>query len=207
VATNAPALPFLPDWLYRVIFPQPAGVGLSGLGEAAVRAMYDQGVLVDITHMSNQSLTDTFALLDELDRDRRRPLVASHIACRLGPLAYNLDDDTIARVAERGGVLGVIDCRHYITDRRGPNARDRTLEASIDLICEHIDRIVAVTGTFDHAAIGTDLDGYIKPALTGLEHAGRLGDLQAGLQARYGADDAGKICSDNALRVLRTRFA
>ena len=53
VATNAPALPFLPDWLYRLVFRQPK-VGLTELGTAAARAMVRERVLVDITHMSEQ---------------------------------------------------------------------------------------------------------------------------------------------------------
>jgi microsomal dipeptidase-like Zn-dependent dipeptidase len=206
IATNAPALPFLPDWVYRLLFPQPGDVGLSELGEAALRAMVTQGVLVDVTHMSTDALTDTFALLDELDPQRATPLIASHMACRFGSLAYNLDDDTIKRIAQRGGVLGVIDCQHYLTDRHGRNAKDKTLEDSVDLICEQIDHIAQVTGSFEHAAIGTDLDGYIKPALAGLEHAGRMADLQRELLSRYGEERARKVCSENALRVLRARF-
>src|SRR5947209_4972018 len=64
MATNAPALPFLPDWLYHVVFPEP-DAGLSALGRAAVEAMLENGILVDITHMSAKSIDDTFALLDE----------------------------------------------------------------------------------------------------------------------------------------------
>jgi microsomal dipeptidase-like Zn-dependent dipeptidase len=207
VATNVPALPFLPDWMYRLLFPQPRGEGLSSLGEAAVRAMVLHRVLVDVTHMSDQSLTDTFTLLDQLDPERRKPVIATHMACRFGRLAYNLNDDTIKRIAERNGVLGVIDCRHYTTDRRLRNARDRTLEDSVNVICRHIDHIAEVTGSFDHIAIGSDLDGYIKPALTGIEHAGRLRDLQEALVRRYGSERARKICSENAVRVLRARFA
>ena len=42
VATNAPAIPFLPDWLYRRVFPQPDR-GLTELGTAAVRAWFASG--------------------------------------------------------------------------------------------------------------------------------------------------------------------
>lgn len=203
VATNVPALPFLPDWGYRLLFPQPRE-GLTPIGEVLIRAMVEHGVLVDITHMSDRSLHDTFALLDELDPERRVPVIASHMACRLGGLAYCLTDDTIARVAERGGVLGVIDCRHYIWDgAKRPD--DAGLEASVARMAEHVDRIVAVTGSDAHIALGSDLDGYIKPALDGLEHMGRMRDLQAALIDRYGAERAGRICRDNALRVLRAR--
>ena len=40
VATNAPAIPFIPDWIYRLLFPQRRDVGLTPLGEAAVRASW-----------------------------------------------------------------------------------------------------------------------------------------------------------------------
>jgi len=204
VATNAPALPFLPDWLYRVIFPQPRDEGLSAIGRAAVDAMVENRVLIDITHMSDASLADTFDLLARRDPERTVPVIATHMACRFGRLAYNLTDDTIARVAERGGVLGVIDCRHYVSDgiRRGGR---RSFEQSVELICAHIDHIHDVTGSFEHAAIGSDLDGYIKPALSGIEHLGRMRDLQAALAQRYGAKRAQQVCSANALRVLRAR--
>ncbi|HYV16832.1 MAG TPA: membrane dipeptidase [Conexibacter sp.] len=206
IATNAPALPFLPDWLYRLLFPQPRGVGLTDLGRAAVRGMVAERMLVDVTHMSERSLADTFALLDQLDPAGGVPVIATHMACRFGGLSYNLLDDAIERIARRGGVMGVIDCRHYVTDRRLRSARDGTPEDSIELICAQIDHIAEVTGSFEHAAIGTDLDGYIKPALKGLEHAGCMGALQDALERRYGAERARKVCSENALRVLRVRF-
>jgi microsomal dipeptidase-like Zn-dependent dipeptidase len=202
VATNAPALPFMPDWVYHVVFRQPHGVGLTELGEALVRAMVRERMVVDITHMSRASLRDTFRLLDELDPGRTVPVVASHIACRFGHLDYNVTDDTIARVAERGGALGVIFCDHYAGDGI-VSGRTAGFDQTVDTMCRHIDRIARVTGGHDHAALGSDLDGYIKPMLAGLEHMGRMKDLSAALAERYGDEVAGKICFDNALRVLR----
>jgi microsomal dipeptidase-like Zn-dependent dipeptidase len=205
VATNAPALPFLPDRVYRLLFRQPADVGLSALGRAAIAAMVEHGVLVDITHMSRASLDDTFALLDQLDPARTVPVIATHMACRFGRLDYNLTDETIARVAARGGVLGVIDCGHYVGDGLGEEGGDG-LARSVALVCRHVDRIRQVTGSDDHAAIGSDLDGFIKPALTGLEHMGRMRALQAALADRYGSQVGEAICSGNALRMLHARF-
>ena len=124
IATNAPALPFLPDWLYHRVFPQPASEGLTGLGRAAVAAMVQAGVLIDITHMSPRSVTDAFALLDEIDPDRRVPIIATHMACRFGKLEYCLDAATVQKVAARGGVLGTILCEHYITDGLGMKVVD-----------------------------------------------------------------------------------
>lgn len=200
VATNAPALPFLPDWLYHLVFPQPAD-GLGQLGRAAVEAMAEHGVLIDITHMSERSIADTFALLDQLDPAKRVPVIATHMAYRFGRLEYSLSDQTVREVSARGGLLGCILCEHYITN--GLPIRIRNYQDSVDALCRHIDRIREITGSFDHLAIGSDLDGYIKPALPGLEHMGRMRALQQSLSERYGVDDAEKICNGNALRVLR----
>jgi microsomal dipeptidase-like Zn-dependent dipeptidase len=203
VATNAPALPFLTDGLYHWLFPQP-DEGLSPLGRAAVEAMVDHGILVDITHMSARAITDTFAVLDRRDPDRQVPVLATHMAYRFGKLEYCLPDETIRQIGERGGVLGCILGEHYITD--GLPGRVRHYDDSFKALCAHIDRISDLTGSFDHIAIGSDLDGYIKPALPELEHIGRMSRLQQSLHDRYGTPNAEKICKDNALRVLRSAW-
>jgi Membrane dipeptidase (Peptidase family M19) len=82
VATNALALPMLFDrWCKRIWYqPKPATRmgGLAPLGEAAVRAMYQHKVLVDLSHMRSDASYETFELLDELDPERTLPVVASH---------------------------------------------------------------------------------------------------------------------------------
>jgi membrane dipeptidase len=198
VATNAPALPFLPDWLYRFVFPQPADVGLSPLGTAAARALARERVLVDITHMSERAIADTFSTLGP-----DVPVIASHMACRFGKLTYNLTDDVIREVGRRGGVMGVIACTHYAHDGLRPTRKVKSFADSMELVYAHIDRIREVTGSDDHAAIGSDLDGWIKPALPGLEHLGHMRHLQEALATKYGAEVAEKISSANMLALLR----
>ena len=213
VATNAPALPFLPDWLYGLLFPQRQATGLTKLGEVAVTAMHKKRMLIDITHMSEASITQTLDLLDTVDPRCETPVIATHGACRFPKrprfrqLKYNLSDETIMRIAGRGGVIGLIACRHYISRGVKLPIRVRDFDDTVKLLCKHIDRIHGLTGSLDHVAIGTDLDGFIKPALPGLKDMSRLDDLQSALRGRYGSDAAEGICSRNALRVLRYRFA
>jgi microsomal dipeptidase-like Zn-dependent dipeptidase len=202
VATNAPALPFLPDWLYNRVFPQPGSEGLTPIGHEIIDAMVDNGILIDLTHMRPQSIRDVLAQLDARDPEKRVPVIATHMAYRFGGLEYCFDDATITAVAKRNGVLGCILCQHYITN--GLKSVSDTFDGSVDALCRHIDKIHALTGSYDNIGIGSDLDGYIKPALPGLEHMGRMGPLQAALRDRYGAEDADKICDGNALRVLRS---
>jgi microsomal dipeptidase-like Zn-dependent dipeptidase len=204
VATNAPALGALPDRVYMRIAPQPA-VGLGELGRAAVIAMVREGVLIDVTHMSRRALDDTFDLLDELDPDRSTPVIASHTAYRFGARAYNLDDTAVRRIAARDGIIGLILSEVFVADglRREPSRR---LDDSVALLCAHVDRIHEITGSHRHVALGSDLDGFIKPTLAGLEHPGRLRHLEEALVERYGSDVAAQITSDNALRLLRSHW-
>lgn len=203
VATNAPALPFLPDWLYNAVFPQGKDEGLTAIGHMVVDAMVDEGILIDLTHMRAQSIRDVLAQLDARDPAQEIPVIATHMAYRFGGLQYSFDDATIKAVADRGGVLGCIMCEHFITSGL---SSVNSLEGSLEALCRHIDKIRELTGSYDHVAIGTDLDGYIKPALPGLEDHSKMAALQAHLRVRYGDADAAKICNGNALRVLRAEW-
>jgi len=198
VATNAPALPFMSDWLYEHVFCQPRRTGLTALGRALVTAMADNGILIDVTHMSDAARVQTLQLLD--DHAPGTPVVATHMANRLGKLEYNLSEQDVKSITDRGGVLGLIACEHYISDGRD---KPQSFHDSFKLLCEHIDRICEIAGNDDHVAFGTDLDGYIKPALPGLEHLGRMHRLQSALADKYGAVSAEKFSSANALRLIR----
>jgi microsomal dipeptidase-like Zn-dependent dipeptidase len=204
IATNTPAVPFLSDRLYGRLFPQPA-LGLSELGRAAIRAMMREGVLIDITHMSWRALNDTFALLDEIDPGRSLPVIASHAAYRFGSRAYNLDAATVQQIAQRDGVIGLIASEHFISDGLRQDAT-RSVEHSLSLLYRHIDRIHEITGSHRHVALGTDLDGFIKPTLAEFEHSGRLSGLGEALTDRYGNETASLITNENALRVLREHW-
>jgi membrane dipeptidase len=201
IATNAPAIPFLPTWLYRLAFPQPDR-GLTELGAAAVRAMVRTRVLIDVAHMSERALDETLTLLDELDPERKVPVVATHAGYRFGRQEYMLDAGAIERIAARGGVIGLIFAEHQILDglRRRPT---KTLDDSLEILCSHIDRLAEITGSHRHVAIGSDLDGFIKPTLAGLQTMAEMAPLENALIARYGETDGELITSANALRVLR----
>ena len=70
------------------------------------------------------------------------------------------------------------------------------------MICKHIDKIVEITEGYEHVALGTDFDGFIKPTMTGLDKVTDLKKLEDALKDKYKAD-AELITSKNALRVLR----
>jgi microsomal dipeptidase-like Zn-dependent dipeptidase len=207
VATNAPAIPFLRDRVYKWVFRQPQR-GLSALGRAAVEAMYEHRILIDVSHMSQLALDETFELLDELDRKHGakatdHPVVATHAGYRFGNQEYMLSPKTIRKIAIRGGVIGLILARHQLNENAEVANPDDPAETP-PLLRRHIDaiRLHVPTHTNAHVAIGSDLDGFIKPTVAGIETAGDLRMLVEPLKKAYG-DDAEMILSGNAMRVAR----
>ena len=209
VATNANALPFLPDPIYRLLFCQP-DVGLTPLGEAAVDAMYRNRMLIDLSHMNQVALDKTFARLESLDAAGGAdptdfPVIASHGAFRCGRRAYNLSADTVRAIARRDGVVGLILAQHQLNDGivRGET---KDFGETMEVICRHVREIRDATGGYEHVAIGSDLDGFIKPTMTGLEYASDLGKLREPLEEAFPGESE-RILSGNALRVVRKVLA
>jgi microsomal dipeptidase-like Zn-dependent dipeptidase len=206
VATNAPALPFLSDSRYHWLFPQPENVGLNELGRAAVRAMHRYRVLIDISHMSEAAIDDTFELLDELDDEygtdsSEFPVIATHAGYRFGNQSYMLSEKTIERIAARDGVIGLIMAHHQLND--GLFSRRGDLKRTLAAMHAHIDAIRGITGSHRHTGIGSDLDGFIKPTVGGIESAADLAKLAHPLRETY-SEDAKAVLRGNARRVLRT---
>jgi microsomal dipeptidase-like Zn-dependent dipeptidase len=161
--------------------------------------MVEEGILIDVTHMSEHALEETLSLLDELDPGRHVPVLATHGACRLGgDHEYNLTPEQIDRV-RRTGLIGLIVCKHWMAHGM---AEPKTFEDSMAVICRHIDEIHRVAGSHEFVAIGSDLDGFIKPTLPGLQYPKCFGDLERFLESKYGAEDTRGMCSENAMRLL-----
>ena len=118
-----------------------------------------------------------------------------------------MTEEAVGRIAARRGLVGLISGDHIVTDgyfpRRRGKRRTGSFEESVDTLCRHIDQIHAWIGTHDRTGIGTDLDGFIKPTLAGIESARDLARLEEEIVRRYPADGE-NICSGNALRILDT---
>jgi microsomal dipeptidase-like Zn-dependent dipeptidase len=201
VATNANAIPFIPDKIYNWLFPQPHE-GLTDLGRAAVRAMVREQVLIDASHMGDLSVTDLIALLDQLDPAKEVPLFASHAGFRFGKQEYMYTRETVEAFAARDGVIGLIFAQHQLLDGLKPR-KTKTFDESFEAIRKHIDRIAEITGSHRNIALGTDFDGFIKPTLGGLESSADLATLDTALHDQYGDEMADAVTSGNALRLLR----
>lgn len=202
VATNANALPFLPDSLYDLFFPQRGRDRLTPRGEAVIRGLVENRIMIDLSHMDPGGIGETLALLDEVDPESSVPVISTHAGYRFGKQQYMHDEETLLQIKRRGGVVGLIMAQHQLNDGI-VKKETTTLEQSLVVICKHIDEIAKITGGYEQIAIGTDFDGFIKPTLGGLETPADLRSLEDALRERYGDERADLMTSGNALRVLR----
>src|SRR5262249_14414595 len=140
------------------VSPYAHGTGTEGglfpLGPALLKAMERVGMILDVTHLSDQSFDEA------LDTYGGRVL-ASHHNCRaLVPNQRQLTDDQIKRIVARGAVIGIaLDTwmlyPGWIRGQTKPEEAGVKLAAMVD----HIDRVCQLAGNDRHVAIGTDLDG------------------------------------------------
>lgn len=137
-------------------------------------------------------------------------MIASHNACRaLAPHQRQFDDAQIKAIAERGGVIGMgFDLWMLIPGFiKGSST---TTGTSISLAVDHIDHICQLTGSAQHAAIGSDLDGgFGRDQAPG--DLDTIADLQmlTGIMERrgYSAADIAAIMHGNWLSLLRRVWA
>lgn len=165
-------------------------LGLKPFGEEVVEKMVELGMILDIVHCTPPARERIYDIVGN-----RLPLIASHVgAYEINPSPYNLKDWEIRKIAETGGVLGVIFMNYWLMPhetKRGLNYIARTLE-----------HLVNVAGV-EHVAIGTDFDGFTDPP-DDLPDASQLPKLTQRLVAEgYSLDAIQKIWGDNVLRVLR----
>ena len=126
-------------------------LGLTELGAPLLREMNRLGMLLDLTHMSDQAFRQAVEIYDG-------PVLASHNNCRaLVPHQRQFSDDQLKLIIERDGVIGAAFDIWMLQPGfvRGGSNRDVFIETVID----HIDHICQLAGNSRHAAIGTDLDG------------------------------------------------
>ncbi len=203
VATNANSVPFIPDPVYDFLFPQRGSDRLTSRGEAVVRGLVRNRILIDLSHMDPAGIRETLGFLDELDPRAEMPVISTHAGYRFGTQEYMCDEEILLKIRRRKGVVGLIMAQHQLNDGVR-SEHTTTLSESLDVIFRHIDKIAEVTGGYEHVALGTDFDGFIKPTMSGLETPADLPLLEQALQARYGDENAERMMWSNALRVLQT---
>ena len=150
VANVAPSWATVGEERWEQLWPQPPRSGLAPLGRAAVQACVRHRIPLDVTHLSERSLTDLWELLDTLDPDRALPVIASHAAVRRDGLQYALSADTIRQIAARDGIIGLISADHQLQPDRPPGS----LAETAALLAEHVRAIEHLAGAGRYAALG-----------------------------------------------------
>jgi membrane dipeptidase len=203
--------------------------GLSEFGVEAVQEMNRLGIMVDVSHVSDEAfwqVLETTAV----------PVIASHSSARRFTPGWerNMSDEMIRGLSENGGVIMINFGSAFVTgeaqqysSKRWPasaayveehsdlsqeEARERFAEAweaengpmpyaSLDDVLDHFDHVIALVGV-DHVGIGSDYDGVGDSLPSGLKDVSAYPNLVEGLLRRgYSEADIRKILGENLLRV------
>lgn len=204
--------------------------GLSEFGKEVVREMNRLGMLIDVSHVSDKTMSDALDI-------SKAPIIASHSSARaLSDVSRNIPDDLLQRIAKNGGVVHVNFYTPFVdTKTVSPQSaeRDARLKAQQDAINEkykddperraeesdkleaahplppfplsklidHIDHIVKVAG-IDHVGIGADFDGA-NDMPEGAQDVSMLPNITYELLKRgYSERDIRKVLGENFLRAF-----
>lgn len=159
--------------------------GLSDFGARVVEEMNHLGIMVDLSHASEESFYDAM-------RVSETPIVCSHSNCKsLCDVPRNLSDDQLRALAKCGGVA-------QITLYHGFLRREGT--ATIEDAVAHLEHAIGVMG-IEHVGLGTDFDG--DGGVSGFADASEAINFTVRLlRKRYGEQDIARIWGGNWLRVM-----
>ena len=197
--------------------------GLSALGRDVVREMNRVGIVVDLSHVNDATMSDAL-------HATRAPVMFSHSSARaLTGHARDVPDSILKLVPGNGGIVMVNFNPGFVSEavrlyEDSMESRARALraagaaatsvaestkawvarapKATLGQVADHIEHIRAVAGV-DHVGLGSDFDG-ITEVPVGLEDVSKFPDLIAELLRRgWSEQDVSKVAGLNALRVLR----
>lgn len=202
--------------------------GLSPFGFEVVRQLNKEGIMVDVSHISDSSFYDVL-------KTTQVPVIASHSSARKFTPGFerNMSDDLIKAMKTNGGVIMVnfgsdfLDSNVSTTNKLRQKKRDELLQSKnikadskegkkfveqykkqnpviysdVEKVADHIDHIVSLIG-IDHVGIGSDYDGVGDSLPKGLKDVSDYPNLIAVLLQRgYTEADIAKICYKNLFRV------
>jgi membrane dipeptidase len=206
--------------------------GLSEFGVEVVKEMNRLGIMVDVSHISDEAFWDVMEVT-------RAPAIASHSSARHFTPGWerNMADDMIVRLAENGGLIMINFGSDFLSKEafEYSNARRQAFEkhleesgleeateemqqqfreryeaehgtypyATLDDTLDHFDHVVKLT-SIEHVGIGSDYDGVGDSLPVGLKDVSSYPNLVDGLLRRgYSDDDIRKVLGENLLRVWR----
>ena len=175
--------------------------GLSEFGKSLIPEMNRIGVIVDISHVSD----DAFMQAIEISKT---PVIASHSSLRHFTPGWerNVSDEMLIALAKNKGVIQINFGTAFLNDVNDKNKSydpNTYIHAEVTDVVDHIDHVVNVVG-IDFVGIGSDYDGVGDTLPNGLKDASSYPNLIAELQNRgYSTTDIQKILGGNFVRVWR----
>lgn len=201
--------------------------GLSDYGIEVVKEMNKTGIMVDISHISDDTFYDVMKVT-------KVPVIASHSSARAFTPGFerNMDDDMIKALGKNGGVIMInfggsfidgdynersSEVREHLVNWLAENGLSRSDSAAqayiqkytsennpfpnVSKVADHIDHVKALVG-IEHIGLGSDFDGVGDSLPTGLKDVSMYPNLIAELLKRgYSKEDIEKICYKNIFRV------
>ncbi|MFA6670845.1 MAG: dipeptidase [Bacillota bacterium] len=164
----------------------PSEGGLTGLGREVVRELNRLGIIMDVSHMNEETFWDVMEVSDA-------PVMASHSGVyALRKHVRNLKDDQIRAIAKGGGVVQVVFYPKFLAVSKAG--------VGVATIVDHIEYIANLVGV-EHVGIGSDFDGATMPE--DLKDASMIPRLERELEGRgFDRDDIEKIMGNNTMRVM-----
>lgn len=201
--------------------------GLSDFGRKVVREMNRLGMMVDVSHITDEAFYDVMEV-------SRAPVVATHSSCRHFTPGFerNMSDSLITRLAENDGVIMInfgstfldsaaINSSEDVRQQISRKIKEQGLKpgsqearefsqtyfeehfkySTVGKVADHIDHVVDLVG-IDHVGLGSDFDGVGNTLPTGLKDVSDYPNLLDELLDRgYTPEEIQKICSGNIFRV------
>lgn len=175
--------------------------GLSPFGKKLIQEMNDIGMMIDISHVSDEAFFEVLEL-------SKAPVIASHSSLRHFTPGWerNVSDEMLIELAKNGGVLHINFGSSFIIDKSRSNDAAPTEDnvfASVEQVVDHIDRAVEIAG-IDHIGIGSDFDGVGDTLPTGLKDVSYFPNLiNEMLKRGYSISEIRKVLGGNTIRVWR----
>jgi membrane dipeptidase len=181
--------------------------GLTSFGRDVVKACQDWGILVDLSHASEQTCWHALEVAT-------KPIMATHTKCRaLTHSARDLSDELIRAIADSGGVVGILAPAPKSSEERGAYRlqRDRRLMENYPDPFEVAEAKLADAETWGTKLDLESIDHAVNVA--GIDHVGLASHFQnvpqwreftgALMEHGYSQEETAKILGENHLRVLR----